>query len=58
MVEKSADGSRVVRPAKFNPEAMALIHQAEVHYRAERYAEARKALTAGKIKPVNESIIP
>ncbi|WNG57694.1 tetratricopeptide repeat protein [Archangium gephyra] len=42
VVARSADGSRVVRPAKFNPEAMALIHQAEVHYRAERYAEAEK----------------
>jgi tetratricopeptide (TPR) repeat protein len=40
VVEPSADGSRAVRPAKFKPEAMALIQQAEVHYRAKRYAEA------------------
>lgn len=42
VVEQSADGSRVVRPAKFDPGAMALIQQAEVHYRAEHYAEAEK----------------
>lgn len=42
VVEQSADGSRVVRPAKFDPAAMALVQQAEVHYQAERYAEAEK----------------
>jgi tetratricopeptide (TPR) repeat protein len=38
----SADGSRVVRPAKFDAGAMALVQQAEVHYQAKRYAEAEK----------------
>lgn len=42
VVEQSEDGSRVVRPATFNPEAMAIIQQAEVHYQAKRYAEAEK----------------
>jgi tetratricopeptide (TPR) repeat protein len=42
VVELSADGSRAVKPAKFNPEAMALIQQGEVHYQAKRYAEAEK----------------
>lgn len=42
VVERSADGSRVVRPAKFDPEAMGLIQQAEVPYKAGRYAEAEK----------------
>lgn len=50
VVTPSADGSRVVRPAKFDAEAMALIEQAEVHYRAKRYAEAEKLYTQSLAK--------
>jgi tetratricopeptide (TPR) repeat protein len=42
VVELAADGSRVVRSAQFDAGAMELIEQAEVHYRAKRYAEAGK----------------
>ncbi|WNG32335.1 tetratricopeptide repeat protein [Archangium violaceum] len=41
-VELAADGTRVVESAEFDPHALALISQAEPHYRAKRYAEAEK----------------
>ncbi|PTL75158.1 M48 family metallopeptidase [Vitiosangium sp. GDMCC 1.1324] len=50
VVELTADGTRVVRPARFDSGAMALIEQAEPHYRARRYEEAEKLYTQALAK--------
>lgn len=43
-------GTRSVRAASFDPAAVALLEQAEVHYRAKRYAEAERLYAQALVK--------